>query len=182
MSHEPANPAPDGNPALQEEDLVAYLDGELDEGTNRRVEALLSSDPNVRQRLRRLQQSWEALGELESVEVERDFTHSTLDLVALAAEKEAQQEQAAAPRRRLRRRVLAAAGLLVASLAGFAAVAGLRPDPNAQLLRDLPLLEELDQYRQIDNMRGDVEQDVAFLRMLHEQRVFEEDGTDHESD
>ena len=58
---------------------------------------------------------------------------------------------------------------IAAAAAGFLTVAGLRGDPNRQLLSDLPVLQRLDEYRQID--------DLEFLRMLHREGLFgEEDG------
>ena len=53
-----------------------------------------------------------------------------------------------------------ALGLLAAGAAGFLAVFLFRPDPNRQLLDDLPVLERLDEYRQIDK--------VEFLELLLE--------------
>ena len=47
---------------------------------------------------------------------------------------------------------------------GFFAVVRLVPDPNRQLLEDLPVLENLDEYRQVD--------DIEFLRLLRAARLF----------
>ena len=69
------------------------------------------------------------------------------------------------PRRRRRRwRVLAGLTLLVAVAGGFFTVVRLAPDPNRQFLKDLPVLENLDEYRQID--------DIEFLRMLRTAGLF----------
>ena len=54
--------------------------------------------------------------------------------------------------------------MFAALAAGFLAVMLFAPDPNRQLLQDLPVLENLDEYRQI----GDIE----FLRMLRDQGLF----------
>jgi len=58
---------------------------------------------------------------------------------------------------------------LAAGAAGFLAVLLFWPNPNQQLLRDLPVLERLDQYRQIDD--GD------FLQRLldHREELFAEE-------
>ncbi len=61
-----------------------------------------------------------------------------------------EQSRADAPRRRRRWLLAVAAGLLAAAAAGFAAVALYNPD--RQLLQDLPLLENLDEYRQIGSI------------------------------
>ena len=47
--------------------------------------------------------------------------------------------------------------------AGFLAVVAAVPDPNRQLLEDLPVLENLDQYRQID--------DIEFLQTAPRRRA-----------
>ena len=62
-----------------------------------------------------------------------------------------------------------AAGLLGAAAAGFLIVSQLIPDPNAQLLQDLPILENYDQYRvRIGN--------IEFLRALSAEKQFADDA------
>ena len=53
--------------------------------------------------------------------------------------------------------------VLAAAAAGWAGVAYLAPDPNAQLLRNLPVLENLAPYRQVESSE--------FLRMLQGERI-----------
>jgi hypothetical protein len=168
MDQPSAAPDPPADPALLEEQLVAYLDHELDEAAGRRIEKLLAADPQVRQRLRQLQQSWDALDELLPTDLEPSFTRSTLEMVALAAEEEAHQKRGPAPRRR--RVWLGLAGVALAGLAGYLAAWRFWPDPNEQLLRDLPVLENLDQYQKID--------DVKFLRKLHAEKLFAKEPAD----
>jgi len=164
MSHETDNPD-----TSLEEQLVAYLDGELDTESNRRIEELLAADPRVRATLQGLDRTWELLDELDTTPAAEGLAQTTLEMVAVAAADEVEQVRCEAPRRRRRRLAVAGSGLLAASLAGFLAAALLRPDPNRQLLEDLPVLMNLDEYRQID--------DLQFLRALHDERLFsEEDG------
>ncbi len=168
MAQSSANPDPPAEPALLEEQLVAYLDHELDESSSRRIEKLLAADAGVRQRLRQLQQSWDALDELLPTELDPSFTRSTLEMVALAAEEEAQRQPGPAPRGR--RAWLGLAVLVLAGLAGYVAVWRFWPDPNEQLLRDLPLLESLDYYQKID--------DAEFLRKLQAEKLFAKEAAD----
>jgi hypothetical protein len=168
MDQPSAAPDPPADPALLEEQLVAYLDHELDESSSRRIDKLLAADPQVRERLRQLQQSWDALDELRPTDVDPSFTRTTLEMVALAAEEEAQQQGGPAPRRR--RVWLGLAVVVLAGLAGYAAAWRFWPDPNEQLLRDLPVLENLDQYQKID--------DVKFLRKLHAEKLFAKEAAD----
>jgi len=165
MSHDSANASPD----LIEQQLVAYLDGELDAEGSHRVEELLAADPTVRQRLQRLERTWEMLDQLERSAVDEKFTRSTLEMLTVAAEEEVDQLQSEMPRRR-RRWLIASGSLLAAGLAGFLVVALALPDPNRQLLEDLPVLENLDQYRHVD--------DIEFLRELNRENLFVEEPAD----
>jgi len=159
---------PNADPALDEQ-LVAYLDGELDERAGRQIEQLLADDPQVRQRLQRLERAWELLDELDVSQVSEQFTQTTLEIVTVAAKQHVEQDVAAAPRRRW---AVIGGSLLAAGLAGFLAVAWLRPDPDRQLIEDLPVLENLDHYRQID--------DIEVLRLLAEKKMFFEEVEEHE--
>jgi hypothetical protein len=166
MTTIPNEPA-DGDLALREE-LVAYLDGELDAEGRRHIEDRLAAEPELRRMLQELDRTWNLLDELGAPPVDEDFTRTTLEMAALAADEDAVRQRAEAPRRRRRRWLAAAGGLLAAAAAGFAAVALLAPDPNAQLLRDLPVLESLDQYRHVDS--------IDFLRMLARAKLFTEEA------
>ncbi len=170
MSHDASHPDPITPSTSLEEELVAYLDGELDADACRRIEELLASDPKVRQTLHRLEQTWQLLDELDRCEVDEAFAHSTMELVAVAAEEEVRQIQAQS--KRLRRWLLPAGGLAAVAAAGFLAVMLLRPDPNREVLQNLPVLENLDEYRQIG--------DIDFLRALEREGLFtkeEDHGT-----
>lgn len=162
MADDPANTDPAADPHALEEQLVAYLDGELDDASSRRIEELLASDPNVRDTLEKLEGTWELLDHLERAHIDEVFTKSTLEMVAVAAADDVQKEQAEAPRRRRRRWLIAGAGLLGAGVGGFLAAFLFWSNPNQELLEDLPVLERLDEYRQID--------DVEFLELLLENR------------
>ncbi len=155
------------DPDLQEK-LVAYLDGELDAPARRRVEEMLANDPRVRSSMQKLDRTWELLDELDAAPPDDDFTHTTLEMVAAAAAEDARRIQSEAPRRRRRRWLLLAAGMLAVGAAGYFAVAAAMPDPNRQLLQDLPLLENFNQYRQIDSL--------DFLRRLTAAKIFVEEG------
>ena len=126
----------------------------------------------VRDTLKKLEGTWELLDKLERAHIDEVFTQSTLEMVAVAAADDVQQQEAQAPRRRRRRWLVAGAGFLAAAAAGFLAVALFWPNPNQQLLQDLPVLERLDQYRQID--------DVEFLELLleNEEDLFGEEVGD----
>jgi hypothetical protein len=146
---------PDSTPP---EELVGYLDGELSPEECRRVEERLASDADYRQQLHDLDQAWEALDALPSTAVDDNFARTTIEMVALAAERDAEAratEVAAESRGRWRRWALA--GAAVAMLA-FLAARLLMPDLDAGLLADLPVIRQMDELTQIEN--------VDFLRRL----------------
>ncbi|MGA2058993.1 MAG: zf-HC2 domain-containing protein [Thermoguttaceae bacterium] len=163
MSQEPINAE-----SSVEEQLVAYLDGELDGESCRRIEELLAVDPEVRRKLHWLEQTWEVLDELDTTPVGEDFTRSTMEMVALAAEEDVRKSLDEGPRRRRRTWLLCGGGMLAAGLAGFMAFTLLASNPNRELnkalVQDLPVLEKLDEYQQI--------QDIKFLRMLEVSGLF----------
>jgi anti-sigma factor RsiW len=165
MSQEPAK-----DDSQLREELVAYLDGELDAERSRRIEQQLADDPETRRAMQELDRTWHLLDELDAPAVDEDFTRTTLEMVAVAAVEDAENLEVEVPRRRRRRWVFVGGGLLAAALAGFLAVYLAAPDPNAQLLHDLPMLENFDQYRQVDN--------AEFLRTLDHEKLFTEDVDD----
>jgi hypothetical protein len=65
------------------EDLVAYLDGELDEERARAVEAKIAVDAHYRAEMAALKQTWELLDHLPRAEPSGTFTHRTLERLAL---------------------------------------------------------------------------------------------------
>lgn len=148
-----------------DEQLVAYLDGELDAAVARQIEARLADDHALRDRLRELDGTWQLLGQLETNAAGHDFTRTTLELVAAA--QEAEREVATAPSRRLGRALLAVGALLLSGVVGFLVVAAVRPDPNRRLLEDLPILENLETFRAVD--------DFEFLSALHQAKLFQEE-------
>ncbi len=153
-----------------EEQLVAYLDGELDAEDARRIEERLAFEPGVRETLQRLERTWECLDVLDAPPVDDRFTRSTLEMVAVDAEKQLQQLADEAPRRRRRRRLAILGGLVAAAALGFGGVMALAPNPNQQLIEDLPVLENLDEYRQADNLQ--------FLMQLRDADLFGEEQHD----
>jgi hypothetical protein len=160
MTHAVPEPVP---PELQDE-LVAYLDGELAPEASRRMDELLASDPRIQAEVHRLQTAWELLDELPRTEVDEVFTRSTVTMVAQAVSEEIEAAALGRPQRDRRRRLAMGAGFAAACLAGFLAVGLLAPDANKELLRDLRVYQDLDPYRQA----GDVE----FLRQLKNDDVF----------
>src|SRR5687768_1119317 len=70
------------------EELVAYLDGELPPEECRRVEDRLATDDEYRQQLRDLDQAWEALNALPTTAVDDGFARTTIELACVAAQED----------------------------------------------------------------------------------------------
>src|SRR5437763_1379521 len=156
--------------ALLDEELVAYLDGQLDPESARQVEQRLASEEPARRRLQQLAQSWDMLDQLPHAMADETFTRSTVQMVAVAAEQELTAQQAVEPQRRRRRWLFAAALALLAGSCGFVAVAKLWTDPNEQLLRDLSTIENVEAYHQVG--------DIDFLHKLNDEGLFSDDASD----
>ena len=141
------------NPSLAEastidEELVAYLDGELSRDQAARIERRMAEDPKYAARLNQLQRAWDLLDTLNRTEADDDFVHSTVEMVAVQAVEEAKTQK-------LR-------------TSGGGTWAGWRwrsscwpsrarptascrvslPRPNRELVRNLPLIERVDDYQQ----------------------------------
>jgi anti-sigma factor RsiW len=143
------------------EDLVAYLDGELDRHAATELEARIQQDPRVRAEADQLRKTWELLDYLPRPQPSSNFTNRTLE--RLAAQK------IPLSRRQLRWRNVAlgvswAAAVLVAAAMGFAGGKWLphsEPQPvlNAQqleeqeaLIRDLRVIENKRLYDHADDI------------------------------
>jgi anti-sigma factor RsiW len=154
------------------EDLVAYLDGELDGQKAQELEAKLNLDPNVRAEAEALRRTWQLLDYLPRPEPSPSFTHRTLERVS------SQRLRLALPPQRGRWRPWAlglgwAAAVLIAAGVGFAGVRLLtRPAPEPadaeeQLVRDLRVIENRRLYEHADDLR--------FLRELDQPDLFGDD-------
>src|SRR5262245_61836252 len=120
-------------PPLNEEELanlVAFLDGELDEESARQVEAKLSLDPTARAPADALRRTWDLLDYLPRPEPSPQFTNRTIDRVS-ALRPQATASQAVRRRRPWLIGLGWAAAVLLASTTGFAAVRLLAPHEGA---------------------------------------------------
>jgi len=159
MSENPTKP----NEILDEE-LIAYLDGELPADEARQLERRLASEATLRNRLHELERTWEMLELLPKSQPTRAFTASTLSMVALTVEQDIQKVE-----RRTNWSTVAwwlggAVAAVAASLAAFLTTHSQLEQPNRELARDLPVIEHLDEYRYVDNL--------DFLQRLDQEGLF----------
>lgn len=148
------------------DELVAYLDGELDAEAQRRVEARLNTDAVVRTEADTLKRAWELLDYLPRAEPSTDFTERTLDRVsALQVAKLQRTPTTSAPVTKpwYRRRDVGiaawAASCLLALGIGYAWVGGpkakipeIDPDTDPLVLNEPRLIENLPLYLAAENL------------------------------
>jgi anti-sigma factor RsiW len=169
MSTQPESRRVPPSPATTavESELVAYLDGELAPAMAEAVEKRLALDPDYRRKLHDLQRAWDLLDALPRTEPSAAFTSSTLEMVAVDAETAA----ATANRRRRHHRwligVVTGAGMIATSFLGWTLGNRLWPSPDEPLLRDLPVVERVDEYL--------LAEDIEFLRLLDQEGLFREE-------
>ena len=161
----PHETLPDGLPPGEE--LLAYLDGELDAESRRRMDDQLSASGELRQRLKEHQQTWDLLDELPRATVDDSFTRTTVEMVAIQAGDAVSQAQRTNRRRQHLAWVLVVLSATAAGVVGFAYTAQKLAEPNDQIVEDLPIIEHLDAYKNAGS--------VEFLRRLDEHNLFHED-------
>jgi anti-sigma factor RsiW len=154
----------------EHEELVAFLDGELDEEKANAIEARLTLDPTVRAEAETLKRTWDLLDYLPRPEPSPSFTHRTLDRISMR-----ETALALRPAQRMRRWLLGlgwTAAVVVAALGGYiAAVHYFPPRPSERdLVRELRVIENLRYYEPVES--------VEFLRELDHRDLFGDDSLD----
>lgn len=155
-----------------EEELVAYLDGELDEEASQQVELRLRDDAAYQQKLRELQKTWDLLDNLPRASVGEKFTQTTVELVAMKAAADAHKHEVGRATRQWIARGGTLAAAVVAGVVGYLSITSVASRSNMQLVRDLPVIENLDGYRNIES--------IEFLEQLDKSGLFAEAEVDHE--
>jgi anti-sigma factor RsiW len=152
------------NPNLSNEDranLVAYLDGELDEKASLALEAKLGIDPHARTEVEQLKRTWDLLDHLPKPAPSSRFTHRTMERLAIQTAPTRMSARLSPRWRPSSMLVGVAASALVASGVGFMGARWLSPprqtpvqvsggeiDPEA-LLRDRRVIENRRLYEQV---------------------------------
>ena len=154
------SPKPNNDRELEE--LVAYLDGELQPQRRGAVEKRLSKDDTYLKELQSLDNVWSALDELPQATVDASFSRDTIEMVAVAEERDLAKRTTWLPVCRRQQFFFAIVGILAATV-GFAATRLLIPNPNALILNDLPIIEHLDVYAQFPSKN--------LLQKLHDESI-----------
>ena len=137
----------------QRYELVAYLDGELDEAETARIEKLLADNAVARADVELLAATYELMGELPRPRATSEFTERTM---ATARLEEVKPDITQSPLYRGIQQSLPyfgwAAAMIVAGMVGFAATYHWTPEPHYDLVRDLELIEHLDKYQEVGSI------------------------------
>jgi anti-sigma factor RsiW len=165
-------PEMDSNLPVGPDDLIAYLDGEVDAQTRQKIERCLVEDPQLVQRMREHQQAWDLLDELPREEVSGEFTKTTLEMVAVAAESDVEAAAVHSHNHRRWLRAVAGATLIAASLTGFWMATSRLARPNRQLLQDLPVIENLEAFQYAET--------IDFLLALENEGLFVAEENDEQ--
>jgi anti-sigma factor RsiW len=131
-------------------DLVAYLDHELSEADARAIATKLAHSATARREVESLERTWELLDYLARPRASEDFTARTLTEVLRQEATGGALDSALA--QTARRLVRGAAWTLLSLLAfgiGHALIQWGWPSPTDRLLRELPIAEHLDEYREV---------------------------------
>ena len=166
------NDNPLAETTAMDEEIVAYLDGELDSVAEAQVVRKLSEDAAYRARLSQLQHAWDLLDNLRGSEADDEFAASTVAMVAVQAEQESKSQQMRIVRRRSLAWLAIAAVILLSMSAGYYISNRRVTRSDRDLVRDLPVIEHVDEYRNIDNL--------DFLKALEHENLFAaevDDGT-----
>lgn len=134
---------------IDDEALVAYLDGELTIDQVVTVEAELRASGELRSRLGHLKQAWEMLEELREEKPSPEFAQSTMEMIALSEERELESGRSRLVwLRRVGIMAVACLGLMVAS---YLAASQLQRANNRQSLNDLHILADWNAFSSIDS-------------------------------
>jgi|TARA_B110000881_G_scaffold215026_1_gene228398 hypothetical protein len=151
----------------ESQQIVAYLDGELDAATNAEIEKRLADDAEFALRLQQLQRAWDLLDDLPRANSNIDFTRSTVELITVSAEDDLQATKNLVTQKKIQSWLIRSGVVGFAILLGWFIGDGYFGRAQRQLLRDLPVIHQFDEYR--------LTEDLEFLKQLQAAGLFNEE-------
>lgn len=157
--------------AEQRDDLVAYLDGELPDTKSQSIDQVLARSEVARHEVEALARTWEMLDVLPTLKAPPEFTERTMTNLKVG---EVPFDVTQQPWFNTLKRVAVAAVWLVAitlsGWLGYQITYAWIPNPSQELLVNLPLVQKIDQYKEVES--------IDFLDKLQKSRLFEEPSTE----
>ena len=148
----------------QRENLVAYLDGELEDEPAREIDEVLAKSPVARHEVQMLSRTIELIDTLDRPAVSEEFTKKTLaslDRIDNRQAATASGDWLAKLTRRTGVLAVWAVALVVSTYAGYSLTNRWLPREQDLLLDDLPIVESYHRYKRV--------KDAEFLRELQKQ-------------
>ncbi len=153
--------------AEQREDLVAYLDGELPDEKANQIDQVIARSEVARHEVEALARTFELLDVLPALRASEDFAGKTLTSLKAMEEPFILENQWWFVYATRTAKMACWIGSLVASgWIGFELTRHWIPNPTEQVLSDLPVIENLHQYREVT--------DFEFLRQLKQSGLFDD--------
>jgi hypothetical protein len=151
--------------ADQRENLVAYLDGELEDNLTQQIDKVLVQSEVARHEVEALARTWELLDLLPRPAAREDFTERTLTTLKVSEIRTRLVDQPWFGYVRKGGIGLAwLAGLALCAIVGFSSTTKWIPDPQAEMLANLPLLRNVDTYLEV--------RDLDFVKELQRAQLF----------
>ena len=158
----------------QRENLVAYLDGELDEVATQEIERTLAHSLEARHEVDMLTRTWELLDTLPKPKASEEFSKRTLSSINLEELKQSSSGWFRPANWGRRFYPLCwVLGLIVVATSGFSVSRYGIPDESKQLVEELPLINKYNVYSDIV--------DLEFLQELQKSGLFDEDLKNNET-
>lgn len=155
--------------AEQREDLVAYLDGELPDVQAQQIDMVLARSEVARHEVEALARTWEMLDVLPKPKAAPEFTERTMTTLRVAEAPFDITQHAWFGY--LKKALVAAvwiAALGCSGWLGFQITNVWIENPAKQLLVNLPVVEKLDLYQEVES--------IDFLDKLRSSRLFDDSG------
>jgi anti-sigma factor RsiW len=130
--------------------LVAYLDGELNDAEARAIATKLTKSATARREVEALEKTWELLDHLPRPQVSAEFTARTLtEVQQLSVADDRFESVVKQTTQNALRSVLWVVASCLAVGVGYALTQWVWPNPTARVARDLTIAEHLDEYRDV---------------------------------
>ncbi|MDG2206747.1 MAG: hypothetical protein P8K78_02470 [Pirellulales bacterium] len=140
------------------EQLSAYLDGELSEAEKHKLEEQIHNDSAIKHRFESLQKNWLLLDQLSAKKANPDFAASTVEMVAIRSSEIPEVDCNKSSWEACPRWLLISGAAVIAVAIGYFTTIALIDDRNGALLEHLVLLENLPEYQLVD--------DVTFVEQI----------------